>query len=260
MPATEVTVSCGRDVWDCSLPVQRANRMEMRFAPEAQCRILAGVLLLSTIPAFAQKAAKPKQTPTPAPAAAATAQEREIHPPFSLMWHEPSERLEIKIEAAKLSITERRKLDRQWILTAGGFKKPSSADPAAPKPPELRRVLFHFEGGAVSKDKGANGKVREMLTGAQLVEVELQYEQDGWDEEKYGVCLSEKRQMLERLYGPGQQLVRSSTPTPDGKATQTIVGYKWNRNNTAVELIYYHVAVDETPLAFHTLSLHYKRS
>ena len=121
-------------------------------------------------------------------------------------------------------------------------------------------MLFHFEGGGISKDKGANGKVREMLTGGQLVEVELQYEQDGWDEDRYGACLSEKRQMLERLYGPGQQLVRSSAPTPDGKATQTLVGYKWNRNNTAVELIYFHVAVDDGGHAFHTLSLHYKRS
>ena len=215
-------------------------------------------MLLAAIPSFAEKQAKAKPAPPPSPAPAQ--QEREIHPPFSLMWHEPSERLEIKIESAKLAITERRKLDRQWIVTAGGFKKPNAADPAAPKPPELRRVLFHFEGGAISKDKGVNGKVREMLTGAQLVEVELQYEQDGWDEEKYGACLSEKRQMLERLYGPGQQIVRSSTPTPDGKATQTLVGYKWNRNNTAVELIYFHVAVEDGEHAFHTLSLHYKRS
>ncbi len=232
----------------------------MRFAHVAHSRILAGLLLLVAIRADAEKAGKQKAAPAPAPAAAIAPKEAEIHPPFSLMWHEPSERLEIKIETAKLSITERRKVDRQWIVTAGGFKKPNAADSTAPKPPELRRVLFHFEGGAITKDKGANGKVRETLTGAQLVEVELQYEQEGWDEEKYGACLSEKRQMLERLYGPGQQLVRSSEPTPDGKATQTIVGYKWNRNNTAVELIYFHAAVDEGPFAFHTLSLHYKRS
>ena len=216
------------------------------------------MILFAANRAFAVKPGEAKREVAPAPAPAS--QEREIHPPFSLMWHEPSERLEIKIEAAKLAITERRKLDRQWIVTVGGFKKPNPADAAAPKPPELRRVLFHFESGAISKDKGANGKVREMLTGGQLVEVELQYEQDGWDEEKYGACLSEKRQMLERLYGPGQQLVRSSMPTPDGRATQTLVGYKWNRNNTAVELIYFHVAVDDGAQTFHTLSLHYKRS
>jgi hypothetical protein len=232
----------------------------MRFATEAQCRMLAGLMMAVALPAFAEKPKKVTPTPTPAPAAVSAPQEREIHPPFSLMWHEPSERLEVKIETAKLSISERRKLDRQWIVTAGGFKKPNPADPSAPKAPELRRVLFHFEGGAISRDKGANGKVREMLTGGQLVEVELQYEQDGWDEEKYGACLSEKRQMLERLYGPGHQLVRSSAPTPDGKATQTLVGYKWNRNNTAVELIYFRLAVDDSGQAFHTLSLHYKRS
>ena len=213
-------------------------------------------MMVVAMPAFAEKPKKASPTPAPAP----VSQEREIHPPFSLMWHEPSERLELKIETAKLAITERRRLDRQWIVTAGGFKKPNSGDATAPKPPELRRVLFHFEGGTISKNKGANGKVREMLTGGQLVEVELQYQQDGWGEDQYGACLSEKRQMLERLYGAGQQLVRSNSPTPDGKATQTLVGYKWNRNNTAVELIYFHVAMDDSDQAFHTLSLHYKRS
>ena len=231
----------------------------MRFASDIRCRILAGLLAGAAMHASAEKPAKTTPVPAPASAPAPTSQEREIQPPFSLMWHEPSERLEVKIEAAKLSITDRRKLERQWIVTAGGFKKPNSTDASAPKPPELRRVLFHFDGGAVSKEKGATGKVREVLAGGQLVEVELQYQQDGWDEERYGACLSEKRQMLDRLYGPGQQLVRSSTPTPDGKATQTIVGYKWNRNNTAVELIYFHVGVNDGEQAFHTLSLHYKR-
>lgn len=216
------------------------------------------VLVAVTGTLFAQKAGKP--TPTPIPAPVQSPEMREIHPPFSLMWHEPSERLETKIEAAKLNIAERRKIEEHWVLTALGFKKPSASDPKAPKPPELRRVLFHFHGGSISKEKGANGKVRELLAGGQLVEVELQYEQEGWDEDKYGACLSEKRQMLERLYGQGQQIVRSSQPTPDGKATQTIVGYKWNRNNTTVELIYFTVSVNESAQAFHTLSLHYKRS
>ena len=206
------------------------------------------VLVAAGAEAFAQNDAK------------ATPKEQEIYPPFALMWHEPSERLEKKVEGAKLVIAERRKIDKRWVVIANGFKKPDAADPKAPKPPELRRVLFHFEGGNIAREKLADGKVSETLKGGQLVEVELQYEQDGWDEDKYGTCLSEKRQMLERLYGQGQQLVRSSQPTPDGNATQTIVGYKWNRNNTAVELIYFHAAVNEGEQAFHTLSLHYKRS
>ena len=206
--------------------------------------------------AFAQKGAKTTAAPAPAP----TAQEQEIRPPFSLMWHEPSERVEGKVEAAKLSVSGRRKIENRWVITAVGFKKPSPGDPNAPKAPELRRVLFHFHGGSVAKEKRADGKTRELLSGGQLVEVELQYEQDGWDEEKYGECLGDKRRTLERLYGQGQQLVRNSQPTPDGNATQTIVGYKWNRNNTAVELIYFNVNANGGDQKFHTLSLHYKRS
>ena len=129
-------------------------------------------------------------------------------------------------------------------MTVTGFKKPDSADKAAPKPPELRRVMFYFLGGQLSKDKAKDGKIAERLSGGQLVEVELQYEQDGWDEERYGACLGDKRQMLERLYGQGQQIVRTTVATPDGNASQTLVGYKWNKNNTAVELIYFNVSAN----------------
>lgn len=207
--------------------------------------VLAGLMLAASAHA---------QTP-PAPANG-----NEIAPPFSLVWHEPSERLEGKVTAAKLVILERRKVGERWALTVGGFKKPDPKDPKAPKPPELKQVMFYFIGGQLAKDKGADGKLADRIAGGQLVEVELQYAQDGWDEDQYGTCLSEKRQVLERLYGAGQQLVRTTTPTPDGKASQTLVGYKWNKNNTAVELIYFNVSENEGSREFHTLSLHYKRS
>ena len=181
-------------------------------------------------------------------------------PPFSLVWHEPSERLEGKVEAAKLVVEERRKVGNRWAITVSGFKKPNPSDPNAPKPPELRRVMFYFVGGDITREKGKDAKLRERLAAGQLVEVELQYEQEGWGEDQYGVCLGEKRQMLERLYGQGQQLVRSTSPTADGQASQTLVGYKWNKNNTAVELIYFNVSANSKPQQFHTLSLHYKRS
>ncbi len=210
-------------------------------------------LVLIAVPAVAQK--KPTPAPLPPPSNG-----NEITPPFSLMWHEPSERMEGKVEAAKLDVRERRKVGERWAVTVAGFKKPDAKDPRAPKPPELRRVVFYFVGGQVSRDKDRAGKITEQLVGGQLVEVELQYEESGWTEDQYGVCLGEKRQMLERLYGVGQQIVRSSSPTPDGKATQTIVGYKWNKNNTAVELIYFNLSAGSGEHVFHTLSLHYKRS
>ena len=209
-------------------------------------RWAAAALLLSSAPLFAQK------TAASLPPAS---NGNEIMPPFSLVWHEPSERLEGKVEAAKLTVVERRKVGNRWSITVTGFKKPNPADEKAPKPPELKRVMFYFAGGELAKEKG-----RDRLSEGQLVEVELQYEEEGWTEDKYAVCLGEKRQMLERLYGQGQQLVRTTTPTPDGNASQTLVGYKWNKNNTAVELIYFHVIAKASPQRFHTLSLHYKRS
>lgn len=170
---------------------------------------------------------------------AAPAQESEIKPPFNLMWNESAERLEAKIKAAKLEIIERRVVEGRDALTVTGFRKPDPKDPKAPKPPELKRVIFY------SSEQ-------------QLVEVELQYEQDGWTEEDYGKCLGEKRRLLERLYGASQQLVRNTAPTPDGQATQTLVGYKWNKNNVAVEIIYFAAAAREPLQTYRTLSLHYK--
>ena len=216
-------------------------------------RLAASILILGVAPAFAQK--KANNAPLPPPSNG-----NEIMPPFSLVWHEPSERLEGKIEAAKLNIVERRKVGNRWAVAVTGFKKPDPSDPKAPKPPELRRVMFYFLAGDLTNNKGRDGKFRDQLTGGQLVEVELQYEQDGWDEDRYGTCLKEKRQMLERLYGQGQELIRSTNPTPDGQASQTMVGYKWNKNNTAVELIYFNVDANSDDKQFHTLSLHYKRS
>ena len=37
---------------------------------------------------------------------------------------------------------------------------------------------------------------------------------------------------------------------------QTIVGWKWNQNNTAIELIYF--AAQSPSQVFRTLSVHYK--
>ena len=73
-----------------------------------------------------------KNTPAPLPPAS---NGNEISPPFSLVWHEPSDRMESKIGSAKLNIIERRKVGPRWAVTVTGFKKPDPADKTAPKPP-----------------------------------------------------------------------------------------------------------------------------
>jgi hypothetical protein len=178
----------------------------------------------------------------------------EISLPKGLSWDESSDRLEARIEATKFLSTERRKIGQRWAMVVTGFKSDENT-----KPPLVTRMIFFFTGAQLTKAKGRDGKLRERLTQGDLVEVEYQYQQPGWTEERYGVCLGEKRRYLEREYGLGQQLVRSTNPTPDGQAAQTLVGYKWNKNNVAVELIYFHVVAKAGQQEYHTLSLHYKR-
>lgn len=219
-------------------------------------RFILLFLACSLMPVFAL-GPKPG-TAGAAQSAGTISNDREIPPPFGLSWNEDSKRVESKIAAAKLGIKERRKIDGRWALVVTGFKKPNAGDPKAPRPPALQQVLFYFGGGKVAKDKGADGKVSERILNGVLVEVELQYQEDGWLEADYNICLGEKRQLLERTYGVGQQIVRETNDLPDGKGTSTMVGYKWNKNNTAVDLMYFTAEAKEEKHIFHSLSLHYK--
>jgi hypothetical protein len=91
---------------------------------------------------------------------------------------------------------------------------------------------------------------------AELIEVELQYQKEEWDEAKYNDYMGQLRRVIEKRYGAGQQIVRRTQP--EGDITETLVGYKWNLNNTAIELFYY--SAQDPPNVFRTLSVHYKGS
>lgn len=210
-------------------------------------------LFLLALPVAAQKPVPGAAVPAGAPV-----NDQTIRPPFSLEWAEDSKRVELKIAAAKLTIKERRKIDARWALVVTGFEKPNANNPKSPKPPALQQVVFYFGGGRLAKDKLPDGKTSDLITDGALVEVELQYQQPEWVEADYNKCLGEKRQLIERTYGAGQQIVRETKELPEGKGTSTIVGYNWNRNNTAVELVYFTAETTEGNHVFHTLSLHYK--
>jgi hypothetical protein len=89
---------------------------------------------------------------------------------------------------------------------------------------------------------------------SELTGVELQYQREDWQDADYDKFMGEVRRRLEQRYGPGQQIVRRTEP--EGAAIQTIVGYQWNLNNTAIELIYFKAKAEENE--FRTLSVHYK--
>ena len=148
----------------------------------------------------------------------------EIKPPFNLRWGETAERLERLLTGAKAKIVTRRNVEGREAWDVEGLLQAG-----------LKRTVFYFVGG-------------------ELVEVELQYQKDDWDEAKYDGFMGDVRRRLEQRYGQGQLISRKKEP--EGEVMQTLVGWKWNQNNTAIELIYF--AAQSPAQVFRTLSVHYK--
>ena len=157
-------------------------------------------------------------------AAPRTGWAEEIKPPFNLRWGETVERMEKLLTGAKAKIITRRNVEGREAWDVEGLMQAG-----------LKRTVFYFVGG-------------------ELVEVELQYQKDEWDEAKYDGFMGDMRRHLEQRYGLGQLISRKKEP--DGQVMQTLVGWKWNQNNTAIELIYF--AAQSPSQVFRTLSVHYK--
>ena len=87
------------------------------------------------------------------------------------------------------------------------------------------------------------------------MEVELQYQRDDWDQRQYDEFMGQVRQAIQRRFGEGDLIARKTEPAENG-VMQTIVGYKWNQNNAAVELFYF--CAQNAQNVFRTISVHYK--
>jgi len=148
----------------------------------------------------------------------------EIPPPFGLAWGESDERLAKLLEGAKAKVVDKHMVAEREAWTVEGLLQQG-----------LKRTVFYFKDGA-------------------LVEVELQYQSDDWDIAKYDDFMSAVRRRIEQKYGTGQLIAK--TRAPEGSVIQTIIGYKWNQNDTAIELIYY--AAENASQAYRTVSVHYK--
>jgi hypothetical protein len=155
--------------------------------------------------------------PTIAPA-------EDIQPPFKLRWGETVDRMEKLLKGAKATIVQRRNIEGREAWDVEGLLQAG-----------LRRTVFYFQGG-------------------ELVEVELQYQKDDWDEAKYDGFMGDVRKRLEQRYGTGQLIARKKEV--QGDIVQTLVGWKWNQNNTAIELVFF--AAQNPSQVFRTLSVHYK--
>ncbi len=158
---------------------------------------------------------------SPAPIFAATA----IEPPFKLTWGETPIRLERLLTGAGAKIVERHPVnDGTEAWEVEGIVQEG-----------LKRTVFYFRSSS-------------------LVGVELQYRNEAWSQEKYDEFMGRWRRTLEQRYGQGQLIARKTEPLDD--VTQTVVGYKWNQNNTVLELVFYSAVTAQQN--FKTLSVHYK--
>lgn len=157
-----------------------------------------------------------------APASAITAEP--IKPPFGLRWGETTTRLERLLQGAKAMIKERRTVAGRELWEVEGILAN-----------DLQRTLFYFTRG-------------------ELVEVELQYRTANWNEDKYTGFMGDVRKKLEQKYGPGEILAQREDAL--GEVIQKVVGWKWNQNNTAIELIDF--SAQNGRHSFRTLSVHYK--
>ena len=154
------------------------------------------------------------------------ARAEEINPPFGLRWGESADRMEHLLQGAKATIVDRRLVEGREAWDVEGLIQQG-----------LKRTVFYFNH-------------------AQLVEVELQYQKDDWNDAQYDNFMGDVRKRLEQKYGEGQLMAKRTEQDPTSDITKKIVGYKWTQNNTAIELIYF--AATNASKAFRTLSVHYK--
>jgi hypothetical protein len=149
---------------------------------------------------------------------------QQINPPFGLEWGESSDRLERLLKGAKADIVDRHDVAGREAWTVEGLLQQG-----------LRRTVFYFRDG-------------------QLVEVELQYQSPDWDVGKYDDFMAQVRRRIEQKFGAGQLIARTREPL--GDVMQTLVGYKWDENNTAIQLFYF--SAETATQSYRTVSVHYK--
>jgi len=163
-------------------------------------------------------------------AAASTGRSDEIQPPLGRRWGESSIAIEKLLRGAKATITAKR-------AVSGGLE---AWDVEGIAHNGLKRTVFYFR-------KNSAGI-------AELVEMELQYQRDDWDQRRYDDFMGELRKAFQRKLGEGSLIARKDMP--EGDVVQRLVGYKWTQNNTAVELFYF--SAQNAQNVFRTISVHYK--
>jgi hypothetical protein len=149
----------------------------------------------------------------------------EIPAPFGLQWGESPVRMEVLLTNSRARIVDRKLNADGEVWTVEGIKQQS-----------LRRSVFHFRSNM-------------------LFEVELQYQSDDWDTDRYTNFMKQFRTRFDEKYGIGQLIARSNDT--QGDVLQTLVGYRWTKSDTSIQLFFFEA--QNTKQSYRTISIHYRK-
>jgi hypothetical protein len=147
-----------------------------------------------------------------------------IVPPFGLSWGLPKERLAGLLKGANAKVVERRVVAGREMWSVEGLAQA-----------HLTRTVFYFKGDSLN-------------------EAELEYQDKDWLDADYNDFMNQLRGSLETKFGPSRLIARSKGP--QGDVTQTVTGYEWVQQVSAVQLVYF--SAENPSQVFRMVSLHYK--
>jgi len=149
----------------------------------------------------------------------------EIKVPFNFRWGDSSQLVANTIDRAQAHVVDQKMVAGHKVLVVEGHPDP-----------RLKRSLFTFDNDS-------------------LIEVELEYSDDSWDEQKFNAIFEQTRRNLDRKYGTSRNIARQ-TSKEDGDVIQTVVGYQWTQSYTSLRLILY--TAEKGAETFRMLSYHYR--
>jgi len=158
-------------------------------------------------------------------AAGALRAAEEIKVPFNFRWGDSSQLVANTIDRAQAHVVDQKMVAGHKVLVVEGHPDP-----------RLKRSLFTFDNDS-------------------LIEVELEYSDDSWDEQKFNAIFEQTRRNLDRKYGTSRNIARQ-TSKEDGDVIQTVVGYQWTQSYTSLRLILY--TAEKGAETFRMLSYHYR--
>ena len=157
-----------------------------------------------------------------------------IRIPYGMSWGDTTEKVRDMIKGVKgKEVSFLTKSPGKDVLEAEGLGVGDTL---------LKKTVFTFRDGS-------------------LVEIELEYRDEGWEEDKAVDFFDRTRRNINGRYGVGTLLVNRIKEHPAGEKdaddkTYTLIVYSWSQPTAVLELDYYSFKEEEKELRL--VSLHYK--